>query len=221
MEKRGDKKVNISLILSGGTGSRMGGNLPKQYQSLEDREIIAYTIDALKSSLLISKVVVVAAGEYVKELADRYDVDTTIGGDSRNASLRNGLEYIAANFPMCEKIFINEAARPFVTTKVVDEYLDLLDQYDAVITTQPITDSLGKEGEAVTDRSQYYLIQAPEAFQFNILYEHFRAESPITATSQQLPSQSRVYRNFEFRNNLKITYPEDLMLAEQLMRCLQ
>lgn len=213
--------MNISLILSGGTGSRMGGDLPKQYQSLAGKEIISYTIDALKSSPLISEVVVVAASEYVERLADRYDVAAVISGDTRNASLRSGLEYIYTNFPMCDKVFINEAARPFITTKVVDQYLGLLEEYDAVITAQPITDSLGKKGEAVTDRSQYYLIQAPEAFRFKLLHEHFRAESPITATNQQLPPQSRIYRNFDFRNNLKITYPEDLMLAEQLMRCLQ
>ncbi|HCD42869.1 MAG TPA: hypothetical protein DEQ64_03845 [Lachnoclostridium sp.] len=213
--------MNISLILSGGTGSRMGGDMPKQYQSLAGKEIISYTIDALKSSPLISEVVVVAASEYVERLADRYDVAAAISGDTRNASLRSGLEYIDKNFPMCDKVFINEAARPFITGKVVDQYLGLLEEYDAVITAQPITDSLGKKGEAVTDRSQYYLIQAPEAFRFKLLHEHFRAESPITATSQQLPPQSRIYRNFDFRNNLKITYPEDLMLAEQLMRCLQ
>ena len=213
--------MNISLILSGGSGTRMGSDLPKQYQLLAEKEVIAYTIDALKSSLFVNEVVVVAANEYIEKIADRYDVYTVTGGDTRNASLGNGLEYIAKNFPMCEKVFINEAARPFITTKLVDEYFDLLDQYEAVITTQPITDSLGKEGEAVTDRSQYYLIQAPEAFRFKSLYEHFNAESPITATVQQLPSQSKIYRNFVFRNNIKITYPEDLILAEQLMRCLQ
>lgn len=213
--------MNISLILSGGTGSRMGGDLPKQYQSLAGKEIIAYTIDALKTSPLINEIVVVAASGFIEKIADRYDVITVRGGDSRNESLRNGLEYIAMNFPMCEKVFINEAARPFITSKVVDEYLTLLNLYDAVITTQPITDSLGKEGEAVTDRSQYYLIQAPEAFRFKLLYEYFSAESPVTATAQQLPPQSKVYRNFDFRNNIKITYPEDLILAEQLMRCLQ
>jgi len=104
--------------------------------------------------------------------------------------------------------------------RLVDKYFALLDEYDAVITAQQITASLGREGEHVTDRSEYYLIQAPEAFKFALLERYFKADSPITATNQQLPPESRVFRNYEFRNNYKITYPEDLIIAEHLMRSL-
>lgn len=212
--------MNTALILSGGTGSRLGGYMPKQYQSLAGKEIVAYTIDALKSSSKIDTIVVIATHEYQSGLAGKYGVTVALGGNSRNKSLRNGLEYIAANYPMCNKVFINEAARPFITAELVDKYINLLDEYDAVITTKHITDSLGKEGQRITDRSHYYLIQAPEAFRFKLLCEYFKADSPITATVQQLPPQCNVYRNYGFRNNIKITYPEDLLFAEQLMRCL-
>jgi 2-C-methyl-D-erythritol 4-phosphate cytidylyltransferase len=210
--------MNTALILSGGTGSRLGSELPKQYLTLAGKEVIAYTIETFQSSSRIDSTVIVAESEYLTGLSNKYGVAATLGGASRNESLRNGLEYIKANCPTCEKIFINEAARPFITADTVNEYLGLLDEYDAVITAQHITDSLGKEGEAVTDRSLYYLIQAPEAFRFNLLYDSFKANSPITATVQQLPPQSKVYKYFGFRGNIKITYPEDLILAEQLMR---
>lgn len=213
--------MNMALILSGGMGARFGGGRAKQYQQLAGKEIIAYTVDTLKNSVQIDTIIVTAANDYLTEITDKYGIQAILGGSTRNESLKNGLEYIYKEFPHCDKVFINEAARPLITTALVDEYIRLLDEYDAVITTQPITDSLGKEGEAITDRSEYYLIQAPEAFRFRLLYEHFKAESKITATVQQLPPQRKVYKFADFRNNIKITYPEDMFLAEQLMRYLQ
>ena len=132
--------------------------------------------------------------------------------------MKNGLDFIAESYPSCKNVIINEAVRPFLTAHIVDEYLRLLDDYDVVITAQHITDSLGREGESVTNRDEYYLIQAPEAFRFDLLYKHFSAESPITATVQQLPANSKVMKFFDFKHNMKITYPEDLLHAEQMMR---
>ena len=213
--------MNVAMILSGGNGSRFGGELPKQYQILAQKEVIAYTIEAFQSSHQISQIIIVAAHEYLAELSIKYCIDAVAAGKTRNESLYNGLIHIKQKYPMCEKIIINEAARPFIAIDLANEYLRLLDEYDAVITAQRITDSLGKEGAAVTDRSQYYLIQAPEAFRFKLLLEKFKADSPITATVQQLPIQSKIYKYFGFRNNIKITYPEDLIIAEQLMRYLK
>lgn len=211
--------TSVALVLSGGSSARFGGKLPKQYQCINGKQVIAYTIEALKASAGVDGIVIAAGVEYIDELRRTYNTEVAIGGETRNESLRNGLEYIKVRFPECEKVFINEAARPFITTDLVDNYFNLLGEYDAVITTQYITDSLGCEGIHVTDRTGYYLIQAPEAFLFPPLYRCFEAKSPITATNQQLPPECKIYRNFEFRNNFKITYPEDREIAEKLMRC--
>lgn len=210
--------MNVALILSGGLGERFGGETPKQYQMLAGKWVIAYTIEALKTSAKIDKIIAVVSDHYLAVLREKYKIESVSGGNSRNESLWNGLEYINEKYPNCDRVLINEAARPFITPELVDRYVSLLEEYDAVITTKHITDSLGKENYHITDRSQYYLIQAPEAFRFRLLYNHFRAESPITATVQQLPPGSKVYRNFDFRDNIKITYPEDLDLVEFLMR---
>ena len=210
--------MNISLILSGGSGNRFGGDLPKQYHSICGKPVIAYSIEAMKSSMSTDITIIVSGEKYIDELEQCYNTKVISGGNTRNESLKIGLNYIRKNFPDCKKVLINEAARPFVTAKIIDDYFTLLDKYDAVITTQHITDSLGRNGEHQTNRSEYYLIQAPEAFRFPLLQQHFRADSPLTATSQQLPFECSVYKNFEFRNNFKITYAEDLAIAEQLMR---
>lgn len=212
--------MNICLILSGGKSERFKGSTPKQYNLLGDKEIIAYSIETMKQSNNVDKVIVMASEEYCDILKKQYDVEVVLGGSTRNASLKKGLEYIKQKYPECEKILINEAARPFITKELIEDYFNKLDDYDGVITTQHITDSLGKYDEHTTDRSEYYLIQAPEAFSFSVLYENFDAESSLTATSQQLPQDSKVYCNFDFKNNLKITYQEDMIIAEALKRSL-
>jgi len=210
--------MNITLILSGGSGVRFGSGTPKQYYMLMGKEVIAYSLDASLKSLLTNKTIIIAGTQYVERLSSTYGVTCIEGGASRNESLKKGLEYIKASYPLCEKVFINEAVRPFLTIEIIDEYYRYLDEYDAVITTQHITDSLGRESEAVTMRDEYYLIQAPEAFRFDLLYQYFSADSPITATVQQLPADRNVMKYYDFKNNMKITYREDLLFAEQLMR---
>ena len=97
-------------------------------------------------------------------------------------------------------------------------YFRDLETYDGVITAQHVTDSLGRVGEAVTNRDEYYLIQTPEAFRFDYLYRHFSADSPRTCFVQQLPRDRNVKNYFGHTHNMKITYPEDLVHAEQIMK---
>lgn len=212
--------MNICMILSSGMSARFKGGLPKQYTILNGAEVVSYCVRAMKQSKYTDAVVCVANKDMVQRLGKQYSMDTAVGGTTRNQSIYNGLVYIKEKYPLCSNLLICEAARPFVTADLIDEYFLGLKEYDGVVTAQYITDSLGNYQEAVTDRSQYYLIQAPEAFRFDLLYQHFKAGSSITATCQQLPAGVRIYHNFRFRHNLKITYPEDLVIAEALMRYL-
>ena len=210
--------MNIGIVLAGGVGSRFGSNVPKQYLTINGKEVIAYSIEALQNASSIDKIIVVARGEQKTRLAEKYDgVITVEGGDSRNESLYNALSYIAENHT-CENVIILEAARPMITAKIVDTYLEKLKEYDAAITGQKIVASLGCFHAHVVDRSEYYLIEAPEAFRFKLLYDHFDKNSKITATNQQLPEGSKLYINFDFTTNLKITYPMDLSYCEALKK---
>lgn len=119
----------------------------------------------------------------------------------------------------CSNVIILEAARPMITKDIVDNYISMLDEgWDAVITGQRITDSLGCYDMHTVDRNRYYLIQAPEAFNFKLLYDNFDESSQITATNQQLPVGSKVFINYDFKDNYKITYYGDLRMIEDCMR---
>ena len=208
--------MNIGVVLAGGVGSRFGSDIPKQYQTINGKEVMYYSINALKNSKLVDDIVVTSQKQYIDKLSKEYGVKVIEGGDSRNKSLFNALSFIASNYA-CDKVIILEAARPMITSEIVDDYLCRLDDADAVITGQKIVASLGCYHMHTVDRSEYYLIEAPEAFKFDLLYNNFDQNSTITATNQQLPEGSKLDINFEFTNNLKITYFQDLKYCEQMM----
>ncbi len=211
--------MNIGVILSGGNGSRFGSEIPKQYLKLNGSAVIEYSFRAFADSSMLDACIVMVSPNYYNERLwyEKYNIVPVLGGDSRNASLKKAIDYIAENYPTCKKIFIHEAARPFLTAAIIDDYINKLEEFDAVITTKKITDSLGSVKEWYVNRDDYFLIQAPEAFLYTKLRDSFKEESLITATVQQLPEKSKVYHNFSFVNNLKITYPEDLIIAEKIM----
>lgn len=212
--------MNIGIILAGGIGSRFKSKKPKQYMKLNGKEVIEYSVNAFKKSKEISDIICVVDKPTLSEgrIEKKYGIKCVLGGDTRNESLKNALDYINNIFGSVNKVFIHEAARPFIKAELIDKYLNLLEDFDAVVTAVEITDSLAKKNGENSDRSEYHLIQAPECFRFKSIYEDFKAESEITSTSHQLSKDRKINYFYDFGTNLKITYPNDLFLAEQIMK---
>ena len=93
---------------------------------------------------------------------------------------------------------------------LIDALMEKLDEYDAAIQCRHLSDALGHYGEQDVDRSQYYAIQTPECFRFEVFYRHFREEFPATCLLNHLPLSASRFLYFDFINNLKMTYPEDI-----------
>ena len=212
--------MNIGIILAGGIGSRFKNKKPKQYMKLNGKEVLQYSINAFSKSLLIDDYICVVdhATFSEKTIQDKFGLICVEGGRTRNESIKNALDFIFKNYSNVNSVFIHEAARPFITSEIIDNYIQSLSDYDAVITAIEITDSLGKKSGETIDRSSYHLIQAPECFLFDTLYRDFKAESDITSTSHQLANGAKIKYFYDFSGNLKITYPEDLFLAEQMLK---
>ena len=212
--------MNIGIILAGGIGSRFGADKPKQYCKILGKEMILYSIDAFKNAKKIDDFIVVLDKEQFEkgEIASKYNVKTVLGGSSRNASFKNALDYIAKNYPACEKIVENNAACPMITSEVLDKYMSFLDEYDYVETAFKITDALGAYDKRDCDREDFYLIQAPDAYRFKLLYKYFDSESPLCHPAQQLPKNTKGYQYFDYGANHKVTYPNDLEIVEILMK---
>ena len=212
--------MNIGIILAGGICSRFGADKPKQYCKILGKEMILYSIDAFKNAKKIDDFIVVLDKEQFEkgEIASKYNVKTVLGGSSRNASFKNALDYIAKNYPACEKIVENNAACPMITSEVLDKYMSFLDEYDYVETAFKITDALGAYDKRDCDREDFYLIQAPDAYRFKLLYKYFDSESPLCHPAQQLPKNTKGYQYFDYGANHKVTYPYDLEIVEILMK---
>lgn len=208
------------MILSGGVGKRFGADVPKQYQDLLGKPVVEYVVNAAKAAASIDKIVVVCAENW-KDWFEKYPVEICEGGSERNISFRNGLEFIKRRYD-CKKIMVFDAMRPFVTPQLIDEYMSKLDEFDVVATCQRIVDSLGCLDFLHCDRSRYYILQSPEAFRFDLVYEHFDQYSPLVEAYQQLPEGTTLYKYFDFPDNYKLTYYHDLdfmrMYMEHKMR---
>ena len=212
--------MNIVTILASGVGARFGSNVPKQFHKINGKMVIEYVVDAILQAKKVDKILIVTNVEanksYLTVFAGNDKVDFAEGGDTRNRSLANALEYIKSNYN-CDKIIVCDAVRPMITGELIDKYFDLLDDSAAVVTAQSITDSLGCYDSQRVYRDRYYLMQSPEGFDFNLLYESFDPESDLTEVTQQLPENSKIELCFDFQNNFKLTYPADLKYLEALI----
>ncbi len=211
--------TSIGVVLAGGIGARFGADCPKQYCKIFGKEMIWYTIDAFRRSQLMDDFIVVVDAEEMARgrIAATYGVTTVQGGATRNQSLKNAMDYIHEHFPDCDKFIENNAACPMITPELTDEFLALLDEYDFVNTAYKITDALGSYKGRIADREDFYLIQAPDAYRFPLLYQYFDPESPLCHPAHQLPLDTKEYRYFDYTDNYKVTYPADIHMVEYLM----
>jgi 2-C-methyl-D-erythritol 4-phosphate cytidylyltransferase/2-C-methyl-D-erythritol 2,4-cyclodiphosphate synthase len=171
-----------ALIVAAGSGSRMGGELPKQFRPIGGKAVLAHAVDALALHPAID-VVRVVIGEGQRDLAraalgDR-NVELVTGGAERSDSVRAGMEASEADV-----ILVHDAARPFCPPDVIDRLLAALGAAEGAVPVLPVADTLARAGtilgEAV-DRSQLVRVQTPQAFQFRSLSEahaQWRGPSP-------------------------------------------
>lgn len=212
--------MSIGIVLAGGIGRRFGGDKPKQYFLIHGKEMIAYSIELFCAAKSIDDfVVVLNPDEYENgRIARQYGVQTVCGGATRNWSFGNALNYIAEKFPDCEKVVENNAACPLTKPETIDRYIELLDDYDYVQTTLKITDALGSYTSRMVDREDYFLIQAPDAYRFKLLHDNFNPNHPNGHPAVQLPESAKGYNAFYEGRILKVTHPDDIKIAEALMK---
>lgn len=208
---------NIIMITAGGVGQRFGSSTPKQYCILGGKPVISYVIEACKKSALADAILVAADPSYHNMLRESYGVDTVASGQVLNETKRNGFDYIRAH-SSCEKLVVAEAPRPFISETVLDRMFRALDDFDAVACARKIIDSLGCRHSWIVDREDYYTLNPPEGFRFPLLDRHFRGDSELTESIQQLPETARVKLLFDVPYFEKVTYPEDLSRAEAILR---
>ena len=155
-----------ALIVAAGSGSRLGGDLPKQFRLLGGKAVLAHAVDALASHPRIDAVrVVTGAGQEAMALAalGTRDVgDVIFGGAERADSVRAGLAAIGDGI-----VLVHDAARPFCPHDVIDRLLDALADHDGAVPVVAVADTLAKGDrtlDAMVDRTRLLRVQTPQAF---------------------------------------------------------
>lgn len=225
-----------AAVLAGGSGLRMGGNMPKQFLSVGDKPIIIRSIEAFCSSGSVDKVFVAVSSDfldYTKELIAEYigenDISVVVGGKNRNETLLNVLRSIG-EINDDDVILTHDAVRPFIDKRIIDENISAAREYGACNTVVPAVDTIlrssdGKFIESVPVRSEIFHAQTPQSFSVKkllSLYENLSEDEMETFTdscSVFIAAGERVFLVTGDRNNIKLTYPEDMERAENIIKC--
>lgn len=161
------------MILSGGTGVRLGGNIPKQYIEVNNRPIIADCIDTFEVCSSIDKYIIVASDEwkdYICEFAGDKFLGFALPGDNRQLSIYNGLLAIKQYTKNDDIVIIHDAARPFVTERLIGALVDVCGNYDGAMPALHVKDTMYIQENGIVksliNRDSLIAGQAPEAFRY-------------------------------------------------------
>lgn len=220
---------NIVFLMAGGVGNRFGADKPKQYLDLNGRPVVDYVVDAIDNAESVDGVIVFAnendmqySDLLISKLFKSKDKYIFIEpGKDRYSSLIKGFNYIEENNLDTNKVLVVDAAAPFIESSLINDYFDKLNEYDAVITAQKITGALGNYNYDPLDREEFYMTQSPEGFKYPLIKDYINPNAKTQELAWHLPKECTKYLNFNFKNNLKLTYDFELEYARGLMTALE
>ena len=235
--------MNIALVLSGGTGRRMGLDMPKQYIEVCGSLIISYCMETLSGHNGIDAIQIVAEEEWqelisesVKKLAKAEESKISgkfkgfsKPGVNRQLSILNGLEDIKDYASDSDYVLIHDAARPMLSMQQISDCLGAVTGHDGVIPVLPMKDTVysSEDGRTITSllsRSQIFAGQAPELFVLGKYYEANTSLLPEDILKINGSTEPAVMAGMDIamipgdENNFKITTRADLERFESILR---
>jgi 2-C-methyl-D-erythritol 4-phosphate cytidylyltransferase len=217
-----------AIIVGGGSGTRMQTNIAKQFLLLKSRPVLMHTITAFASCSFNPEIIIVlhsSLHEYWKDLCITYNFNIPHllidGGEQRFHSVRNGLMAIKED----GIVAVHDAVRPLASTSLIECAYQVAETDGNAVTCIKPTDSVRKIKSAtesvVVNRDELVLIQTPQTFQIDQLRTAYQQpyQSKFTDDASVVEEAGFKINLIEGeRNNLKITYPEDLELASLLLK---
>ena len=216
-----------AVIVAGGSGIRMGGNLPKQFMMLKGKPLLYYTLKAFLDSYSDMQVILVLPADYTdmgQEIIDAWfdknRVQITAGGDTRFQSVKNGLSLVEEEEAI---IFVHDGVRCLLSQGLIERcFNQALSTGTAIpaITSKDSIRLLTDEGNEAFDRNKVMLVQTPQTFHSKILIPAFQIDYKDKFTDEATVVEAygmKVSLVEGEERNIKITCPVDLLLAEQLL----
>jgi len=215
------------IIVAGGSGSRMGSDLPKQFLLLENYPVLMWAILCfIEYDPTISVVVVLPESQinYWKELCLKYNFThphrVVAGGETRFQSVKNGLETLEIN----DLVAIHDGVRPLVSQLTISNCFSQAEASGAAIPVVPVNETLRTgtmEQSQTVDRGRFYTVQTPQVFKVEIIKTAYTQTWEPTFTDDASVVEQAGYpirMVLGNRDNLKITHPEDLVVACEYLK---
>jgi 2-C-methyl-D-erythritol 4-phosphate cytidylyltransferase len=215
------------IIVAGGSGTRMNSVVPKQFIELQGTPILMYTLNKFSNTFSNINIILVIAPNYVtmwEELCKKHHFSLPhqqcLGGNTRFQSVKNGLNLVPNN----SVVGIHDAARPLVSEQTIKNAFALAEEKGNASPAMPLNESIRKVengSNKAVNRSDYFIIQTPQCFQSNLIKTAFLQDytnlftddaSVLEAAGEKI---NLITGNDE---NIKITTPRDLIIAEALLK---
>ena len=217
-----------AIIAAGGRGQRLGTDAPKQLLRLGGRSILQRSVDAFDACGNVAELTVVVPAEYVTTIGvtSAKPLHVIAGGTRRQDSVANGFERVS---PRADVIVVHDAARPLVSAGLIDRTIDAAWRFGAALAAMPARDTVKRVDaarrsdvvESTLPRESIYLAQTPQAFRRDVLLHAVEfGRRGVEATDEAALAERAghaVHLVAGEPTNLKITTPEDLVVARALV----
>jgi 2-C-methyl-D-erythritol 4-phosphate cytidylyltransferase len=215
-----------AVIVAAGTGTRMGAARPKQFLLVNDKPVLYYTLQTFLNAFADIQIILVLPVDYTdmgQEIIDAYfdkdNITLTIGGDTRFQSVKNGLQLVEGD----AIIFVHDGVRCLLTENLIHRcYAEAVQSGTAipVIVSKDSVRIVNEESNDAVDRSKVMLVQTPQTFHSKILLPAFQIDYKDKFTDEATVVEAygiKVTLVEGEENNIKITRPIDLLIAERLI----
>lgn len=215
------------IIAAGGSGSRMKGEVPKQLLELHGKPIILYSIEKFRDFDKDIEIIIALHKDYFRELSEiishhnLYNIELVEGGANRWQSVKHALAVLK---PGIDLVGVHDAARPLVSMDTIKRVYQLAEKKFAAVPVVEMNESLrqlNKDSSQAVNREHFRLVQTPQCFKKDILLEAYTKpyDPSFTDDASVVERNGQVVFLTEGNpENIKITYPKDLMVAEKLLQ---
>ncbi len=223
--------MNIALVLAGGSGTRTGFDIPKQYIQTAGKPVIAYCLDVFEKHSEIDAIQIVADEswqEYIREWTGGKFRGFSQPGINRQMSVLNGLTDILKYADRSDTVVIHDAARPFVTGELISACVNACRSHDGAMPALPAKDTMylhrGGRVAALIDRSLLCAGQAPEAYVLGKYYDANEALLPERILEINGSTEAAFLAGMDIaivagdENNFKITTAKDVEMFQRMVK---
>ena len=227
--------MNIALIIAGGRGMRMGQEIPKQFLTVYDKPVIAYTLEAFQKHPDIDVIAVVCVEGWESILsayARQYGITKLKhiipGGENGQGSIRNGVFELEKHYSAEDLVLVHDAIRPMVSQDIISGCIATAREHGSAIVTIPCQEAMLETDDQVSTRSAYprerlKRTQTPQGFPIGVICDaHRRAlekgiTNSIASCTLMVELGKTIYFSHGSEKNIKLTTPEDIDIFKALL----